>query len=315
MTMNACILPDQRNVDVAPEETLLSAILRAGIPHAHVCGGKARCSTCRVLVIDGLNHCAPRSAEESLMAERLNFVPAIRLACQTKITGQVRLRRLVLDAQDVAISSQIETPAASQSVGEERQLAVLFADIRGFTAFAEQQLPYDVVHALNRYYGEMGREIQACHGNINSYAGDGLMALFAGKDLAEASEHAVNAGLGMLAAVQRLQAYFHDNYNTGLEIGIGVHCGAAVWGTIGDGNTSTTTVIGDTVNVACRIEAATKTLGVNLLVSAEVFSRLGDRFAARRHDGVALPGKHGTHTLYEITGGYCAATADGVESS
>ena len=309
--MKANFQPDQRCVTVAPDETLLAASLRAGIPHACVCGGKARCSTCRVMVVDGLDVCTPRSAAEALMAVRLNFVPAIRLACQTRITGDVRVRRLVLDEQDVAISSQFAAAPENRpkpptpdihATGEERQLAVLFADIRGFTTFAERQLPYDVVHALNRYFCEMGREIRACGGSINHYAGDGLMALFPGDDLADASWRAVSAGLAMLGAVARLQPYFRDNYATGLEIGIGVHCGAAVWGTIGDGTTATTTVIGDTVNVASRIEAATKALGVDLLVSAELFGQLAERLEVRRHDGIVLPGKQGRHTLYEVLG-------------
>lgn len=309
--MKACFQPDQLSVDVAPDETLLAASRRAGIPHACVCGGKARCSTCRVMVVDGLDACAPRTAAETLMADRLNFVPAIRLACQTRITGDVRVRRLVLDEADVAISSQLAATPAShpepaipglRASGEERLLAVLFADIRGFTTFAERQVPYDVVHALNRYFCEMGREIRTRGGSINNYAGDGLMALFPGDDLADASWRAVGAGLAMLGAVQRLQPYFRDNYATGLEIGIGVHCGAAVWGTIGDGTTEITTVIGDTVNVASRIEAATKALGINLLVSAAVFGLLADRLAVRRHEGIALPGKEGRHTLYEVIG-------------
>lgn len=309
--MKACFQPDQREIEVAPGETLLAASLRAGIPHACVCGGKGRCSTCRVMVLEGLAACSPRSAAESLMAARLNFVPALRLACQTRISGAVRVRRLVLDEQDVAISSQLAARAESRppvspgephASGEERQLAVLFADIRGFTTFAERQLPYDVVHALNRYFCEMGRVIRACGGSINHYAGDGLMALFPDEDLAAASERAVSAGLAMLDAVARLQPYFRDNYATGLEIGIGIHCGAAVWGTIGDGVTATTTVIGDTVNVASRIEAATKSLGVRLLVSAAVGGPLAGRLRLRRHDGVALPGKAGRHTLYEVLG-------------
>src|SRR5437867_12525205 len=94
------ILPDNQAVAIGSEETILQASLRAGIPHTHACGGHARCSTCRCLIVAGLEHCARRNGPEQLMAERLNLTPQIRLACQTRVTGDVSVRRLALDAAD-----------------------------------------------------------------------------------------------------------------------------------------------------------------------------------------------------------------------
>src|SRR5438132_14384664 len=91
------ILPDHRTCEISSDESILTASLRAGIPHTWVCGGHARCSTCRVLVLDGLEHCVTRTTQEQVLAERLIFGPGIRLACQTRVTGDVKLRRLVLD--------------------------------------------------------------------------------------------------------------------------------------------------------------------------------------------------------------------------
>src|SRR5574341_87284 len=124
-------LPDEREVETSEAETILQASLRAGIPHAHACGGKARCSTCRVLILEGLEHCNPRNAKEKKLAERLHFGSEIRLACQTRITGEVKLRRPVLDEIDVELTSQIKAGAAPSSVGEEKKIAILFADISG----------------------------------------------------------------------------------------------------------------------------------------------------------------------------------------
>jgi adenylate cyclase len=144
-------LPDEQELELQPAETILQASLRTGIPHTHVCGGNARCSTCRVLILEGLEHCTPRNTREQTLATRLGFDPAIRLACQTTITGDVPLRRLVLDDEDVAVTSQLSGGAIPGTIGQEQRLAILFADIRSFTPFAEAMLPYDVIH---RVYAE-----------------------------------------------------------------------------------------------------------------------------------------------------------------
>src|SRR6266508_2853639 len=96
-------LPDERDVEAGQEETILATSLRCGIMHTHVCGGNARCSTCRVLILEGLENCPPRNEKEQKMADRRNFSPTVRLACQTTVTGDVVLRRLVLDDDDRAL--------------------------------------------------------------------------------------------------------------------------------------------------------------------------------------------------------------------
>ena len=171
-------LPDEQELHKQPSETILQASLRAGIPHTHVCGGKARCSTCRVLILEGLEHCAPRNAREHVLATRLGFDPAIRLACQTTISGDVALRRLVLDDADVAVTSQLDAGTPPVIVGQEQRLAMLFADIRGFTPFAEAMLPYDIIHVLNRYFHHVGQAIRRHGGSINTYMGVVMLAVF-----------------------------------------------------------------------------------------------------------------------------------------
>ena len=147
---------EKKTVEAESSETILQVSMRTGVPHAHACGGNARCSTCRVLILDGLEYCEPRNPNEQLLADRLNFTPEIRLACQTTFTGDLTLRRLVLDDEDLQLAGQQTSTSGPCSVGEEKQLAVLFADIRGFTPFAEALPPYDVVHVLNRYFHRMG---------------------------------------------------------------------------------------------------------------------------------------------------------------
>jgi adenylate cyclase len=170
-------LPDQRYVEASDLETVLSASLRVGIPITNECRGNARCSTCRVLVLNGLGHCSPRSEKERALAEQLHFSDRVRLACQTTITGNVTMRRLILDAEDAGLTDQRREATAHGLVGEERQIAILFVDVRDSTSFAESVPPFDVIHILRRFYHHMDKAVDN-GGHIACYAGDGLMALF-----------------------------------------------------------------------------------------------------------------------------------------
>ena len=101
---NVYVLPDQRIVECRPGETILSAALRAGISFTHACGGRARCSTCRVVIVEGWQACADRNPREQTIADQLSFGPTFRLACQTVLHGDATIRRLVLDEHDAELA-------------------------------------------------------------------------------------------------------------------------------------------------------------------------------------------------------------------
>jgi len=253
------------------------------------------------MIVDGLEHCPQRNAQEEQLANRLRFGPQIRLACQTCITGDVTVRRLILDAEDLEITRQFISVTIPVSVGEEKKIAILFADIRGFTRFAERLPAYDVIYALNRYFYDMSRVISPHGGCIDSCMGDGLMALFGVEDGSEPALRAVTAGLDMLEAVGKLKPYLQNAYQMSFEIGIGVHFGEVVLGSVG-GETKRMTAIGDAVNLASRIEAANKECGTRFLASestylaVQPFVRVGQQFHK------SLKGKRGKYRLYEIIG-------------
>jgi len=295
-------LSDDKEVEVSNNSTILETSLRVGIQHAHACGGYARCSTCRVLILDGLENCLPRNTAEQRLAKRLHFSPEIRLACQTQLTDDVKLRRLVLDAEDIELTSQIKPGATADSVGLEREVAILFSDIRGFTTFSEHNLPYDVVHVLNRYFHDMGQVIHQNGGYIDNYMGDGIMALFGVHDPHEATLRAVKSGVEMLKALDQLNPYIETVYKTRFEIGVGIHYGEVVVGTIGAANRKRETAIGDAVNVASRIESANKEVGTNLLVSEDAYQQVKELTQIGKTASITLKGKSGEYMLYEITG-------------
>jgi adenylate cyclase len=174
--------PDEKQIVMRGSETILAASLREGIQHAYACGGRARCSICRISVEEGLEFCGPRSKGERLVAERLKLSPETRLACQTKITGDVKVRRLVIDDDDIEFTRGIAEGPRPASIGEEKNLAILFADVRGFTALSERMSPYDVIYFLNRYFHLTSKVIENYGGYVDNYMGDGMMALFGHDD-------------------------------------------------------------------------------------------------------------------------------------
>jgi adenylate cyclase len=294
-------LTDGRTIDSGPGATLLRASLDNGIPHTHVCGGNAKCSTCRVLVIEGLEHCGPRNEKEARLAGSRGFAANIRLACQTTVSGDVTLRRLVLDAEDVALVDAEAKGAAIGSAGEERRVAILFSDIRNFTAFSEKQLPYDVVHSLNRYFHRVEAVVARHGGRVDNFIGDGMMALF-GTAAASAnpSLDAVRAALDMLGEVAAMRPYFDAHFKFDLRIGIGIHCGEVVLGAVGFGDRRRLTAIGDAVNLASRIERMNKEAGTSLLVSASTWENVRGEVRGGRQLEVPLKGKSGKYPLYEV---------------
>lgn len=297
------ILPEKLRVETLPGETLLDAALRNGIAHAHACGGHAHCSTCRIEVLVGIDDCSPRSTAEQSLADRLRFDRTLRLACQTVPQADLTIRRLVLDDDDVELVNQRRSRAAGTAVGEERELAILFCDIRGFTAFSETLPPHDVVHVLNRYFHVMGPPITRFGGTINNYAGDGLMALFGMADENEdVALHAVQAGLAMLDAMQALMPYLETAYGRCFDVGIGIHFGEVVIGSVGAIGQERVTAIGDAVNLASRIESANKIAKTRLLISDAVYRQISSRLQAARSIDMPIAGKSGEYKLHEVLG-------------
>ncbi|MGF1506574.1 MAG: adenylate/guanylate cyclase domain-containing protein [Anaerolineae bacterium] len=299
-TFHISYVPDDLSVVTTTDRSILQTSLQAGIPHTHVCGGNARCSTCRVLVLDGLEQLPPRNQAEQVLADRLSFEPWIRLACQTRPQGTIRVRRLVLDEDDVAIANQLGRP--SQTIGVEREVAVMFVDIRGFTTFAESLPPYDVVHALNRYYRAMGRVFDRYNGTIANTMGDGLLVLFQAGDVAVAAWNAVQAALAIEDALVEVRPYFLSLYGDMVDVGVGIHAGSVVLGSVGAVGSQQMTAIGDVVNTASRIESANKQAGTRILISDAVFAYVQDRIVVGQTVQLKLKGKTGEFVLREVIG-------------
>jgi adenylate cyclase len=159
----------------------------------------------------------------------------------------------------------------SYLAGQERNIAVLFADLRTFTAIAERKLPYDLVFLLNSYFEAVGQSITGAGGFVDKFIGDGVMALF-GVETGpmDGCREALIAARRMIEHVQNLSHALAQELNEPLKIGIGIHCGPAVVGRMGYGATVHLTAIGDTVNVASRLQDLTREFACQLVISEEV---------------------------------------------
>jgi adenylate cyclase len=283
-----------------PGRTVLCISRDNGIPHTAACGGHARCSTCRVLVLRGSENLTPPGETEVRLASRKGLEGAVRIACQAQVLGPVTLRRLVLDDCDIALA-EADTP---HSTGREVSLAVLFSDIRGFTPFVETHLAYDVVHNLNHYFHHMGEAVLRHGGYIDKYIGDGLMALFGmdGVDGGLACRQAIDAALAMVGDLPHLNDYLGRQFATTLDIGIGIHFGEVILADIGHPQRRQLTAIGDAVNVASRIESATRSCGARLLVSEAFVRLLPGALKLGRRMLTPLKGKSEEQMLYEVLG-------------
>lgn len=269
--------PGERIASLRPgSATVLEASRMAGIPHASVCGGRGRCSTCRVRIAAGEETLPPPAADELRVLRRVGAPPGVRLACQIRPQASLRIHPLLPAGAGPRDARQRDR----LSQGLVAEICVLFADLRAFTRFSEQKLPYDIVFVANQYFRLMGEAVERAGGRVDKFIGDGVMALFGingqGPGSADAGSAAALRAAGEMAlALDELNRTFARDLEEPFRLGIGIHCGPAIVGEMGHGAAISVTAIGDTVNTASRLETATKEFGAQLVVSRLVLERAG----------------------------------------
>ncbi|MGV1771601.1 adenylate/guanylate cyclase domain-containing protein [Agrobacterium vitis] len=264
--------PNGEAVSVPRGFTLLEASRLAGQPHYAVCGGKGQCSTCRVQVIDGEQLLPPAETLEQGTLNRIKAGPGVRLACQLRPKANLTVMPLMVAMpQSATIDSSHEVIP-----GRERDIAVLFCDLRHFTMLTESRLPFDIVFLLNRYFAVVGHAVEEAGGRLDKFIGDGAMALFGVTGSTEtACRQALKAASGIIAGLEELNRQLSNELTVPLRIAIGIHTGPAVVGTLGYGSVRNLTAIGDTVNVASRLESVAKEFETQLVISEPVATLAG----------------------------------------
>jgi adenylate cyclase len=253
--------------------TLLEISRMNKIPHASVCGGRARCSTCRVRIDEGAGSLSPPGYPEAITLASIAAPPNVRLACQVRPASAMTITRLLRPASTGPEGAELQE---LDSAGVEKSLAVMFLDLRDFTQLSQSRLPYDVVFILNEFFAAAGAAIHTHGGWIDKFLGDGLLAIFG-------QRHGVEAGCRQVLRAARAidLALDHVNAKLGLEIGkplrvgIGIHAGPMLIGRIGYGEAVDLTVVGNAVNVASRLEAVAKQKGFQIVMSSDVATYAG----------------------------------------
>ena len=251
--------------------TILEAVRDAGIGHASVCGGRARCTTCRVRIAQGLDALEPAASLEADALRRVNAAPNVRLACQVRPAADVWITPLVPAGADAVVARR---PGGVQ--GSERQVVAMFVDLRGSTQLGETRLPYDVVFILNQFFAEMSEALHATGGHYAQFTGDGLLALYGLEaDIGPACRGALAGAAEMHRRMGLLNTRLAHELAAPLRIGIGIHAGVAIVGSMGPPSAPIVSAIGDTVNSAARLESLTKQYGCTMIVSIDTLRYAG----------------------------------------
>lgn len=258
--------------------TLLEMSRSRNIPHASLCGGRGRCTTCRVVIEKGANLLHAPSEAEARSLAAVGAGPHTRLACQIRPNDATTVFRVFRP------DGRMNRTHASQ--GEEKELAVLFLDMRGFTARTTGQLPYDVVFLLNRFFDAVVPAINQAGGTVDKYLGDGFLALFESNSAESSASSALQAIEGISEALVVFNATLVEEGQSPVAIGIGAHLGEVVLGEIGAAGQAPRTLIGDTVNTASRLEGVTKEHKVQAFISAPLLAAAG--FTLPRQEMIAL---------------------------
>jgi adenylate cyclase len=261
-----------RQMPILPGATVLETLRGNGIAHASVCGGRGRCTTCRILVTKGLDKLAAAADLEAEALARISASPGMRLACQLRPSADISVMPLLAadaGAADGAVRGGLE--------GSERLITVVFVDLRGSTTLGEARLPYDVMFILNQFFYEMTKALTETNGHYSQFTGDGLMALYGlyAADPKAGAADAVRGARLMLQRLEQLNYQMRNDLREPLRIGIGIHHSEAIVGAMGPPRSQIISAIGDTVNTCARLESLTKDYNCAVIISRQAAEAAG----------------------------------------
>jgi len=291
--------PD-RKVRVPRGLSILEASLRFNVPHASVCGGRARCSTCRVRVVSDRSVLPRPTGREAYVLARVGAAanPSIRLACQLRPQNDVA----IIPVLPANVGADFVRNRGRVNIGEERHIVSMFVDMRGSTKMAEARLPFDIVFLINRFLEAASQAVIDAGGQPNQFVGDGLLALFGlDVDPATACRQALRAASMVAANVEYMNHEFASELQQPIQFGIGIHGGEVIIGDIGFRGHTVFTALGDAVNVAARLQDMTKTLDCTVVISGEVCNNAGIALDRLARADVPIRGRDQPMTVYTAT--------------
>lgn len=237
-----------------------------------------------------------RSDEFEVLANALN--DAVYSLEHKKVLNDTLVRYLSCDVFEKISTGGTEIPILK---GERRKITVMFSDFRGFTTLSETLKPELVFELLNEYFEKMVEAVHENNGIVNKFLGDGIMAIFGSvKDDAEQEENAIKAALQMEDAVNEVNKIIYEKYKKTLKVGIGINTGMALVGNVGSSSRMEFTAIGDTVNLASRIESKTKDYDCDIIISEYTYVEAKNSFKFECLGKSAIKGRKEEVSLYKL---------------
>ena len=282
------LYPGGKAVSVPGGLSVLEASRWAGIAHESVCGGRGRCSTCRIRILQGAGTLPPPDALESRTLRRIHAAPDVRLACQLRPANDLAVQLLVHPRPENDLQAIRFNAAASG--GQEIDIAAMFVDLRGSTELAAGRLPFDALFILDRYIQVVTSGIRAQGGHVTSIAGDGIMSVFS-IDRDNTTRQALRAALAIWQGLDALNMELASELPRPLRIGIGLHVGPSVVGWISDGASQSLQFLGDTGNVAAKLEGHSKECECTLVISAAAVASASLDAASLENTAVKIAGR------------------------
>ncbi len=288
---------DGRTATILPGATVLETLRANRLPLAAVCGGRARCTTCRIRVVKGLGSLPEPAGLEAAALSRIGATEGVRLACQLRPTANIAVLPLL-----TADASAAHGLMRAGMEGSERQVTVMFIDLRGSTTLGEARMPYDVLFILNQFFDEMSKALTATGGHYSNFTGDGLMAIYGlfATEPAKGALQALRGAREMLMRLEKVNARLKADLKEPLRIGIGIHFGEAIVGAMGPPHSQIVTAIGDTVNTTARLEGLTKDYSCALILSQSAAQAAGLKLAGESLHHATVKGRAESVAFYAL---------------
>jgi adenylate cyclase len=253
--------------------TLLEVSRINRIPHAAICGGRARCSTCRVRIDDTQVLLPPPQAHEAVTLNSIQAADNVRLACQLRPTGSLTVTRLLRPRTTGPGAAEVEE---SDSGGVQKHVAVLFLNLRDFTKISRRKLPYDTVFILNSLFAAVGDAITAQGGRVDHFADEGMFGVFGQKEGPEIGcRQALRAARAIDLALDHVNAVCASEIGEPMRVGMGLHVGSLLIGRIGYGEAVNLTSIGPAMKTAVWLDRIAKDQAVQIVASWELANMAG----------------------------------------
>lgn len=215
-------------------------------------------------------------------------------------------REKVKDALTKFVSKEIAEIALKGEIklgGEQKVCVIFFSDIRGFTAMSEKMSPEEVVELLNEYLTKMVNCVNLSHGYVDKFIGDAIMATW-GVPISKGNdaENAINGALMMRTALLEMNAVRKSEGKPEIKMGCGLNYGVVVAGQIGSNEKLQYTVIGDSVNLASRVESLNKPFGTDILITQDLYDQVSDTYLTQKMQQIKVKGKSEPQTIYAVLG-------------